>query len=1039
MSYYRRRSKKYCNKKIYIAIIIIISFIIVSLIIQNNIVNLQNESMKGIKIKNQGIKSSVIISENNDVLLNPGKGLVRYKSINDNIYDDLISVGYRRYFWSEIEPEEGKYNWDLIDEAIESYAKVGKKFAFGIYNASSTTDTQYVTPKWVFDNGAEGNLYQLENGSTQMIPNWLDSKFLEQLNKFIEDLGKRYDGNPNIAYIDIRSYGNWGEQHVIKIGGEEISSEELEDLYINTYKENFKKTLLVNPWGGIRHQKLYEKCIDEGISIRRDGIFKTSNGWECNLAYNKLPTIFEYVNTYYWLKDNGYWNPDDLIEYIHKGKPSYIEFDDAMYLENKELYKQLANMIGYYFKFKEASFTNTINIGEENNIKLSFINEGVAPLYEDCTVYIGLLDENYNLVKKYKTNIDPHTWMPNEKKIENINIKFDDIEAGSYMISLGLFLNENDEKPTYLLGNAGKTNDNWYVFGNLQINEPEEEYTINLSSNDYYINNKKEYTTQIDIKNVHKDSDYHIERYINNEIIDNIKVENNNINYQNVFNFELKEGNSNIKIIIKKDNQIVYKLEKNIYVYSLEDNLKNISNIALQKYLDFEDKFAIEISKINGLPNMIQQQKQYITNIYDIATEDENTAKGKMKELFEIGNKIIQEYNNGTLNIEKEKLSSMLDMLNDIANSYEDLVTVSAKTREVNLFETKEMIDGVEKNINDNSDIDMVYPQKILKFSKDLYEEADYIYNLEEENDIKTGLIVSKELHAKYLAQWAKDFSEIYIDEYIEANPITETYSTNQYTNQDVTVTLNIGTDTKITNNSNSNKYTFKENGNFTFEYERRGRKFTKTVEVTNIDKIVPKIANIINEKAYNSAVVPIVEDENIGSIKLTLNGQVVENYKSGDKIEQEGEYNIIAIDKAGNKAEVHFYIIIDNYQFVDDKIINIKQQTTLVVFDKNLEKDDIDSYQILRGEKLLGKDDIICTGDILQDSDGKEYILIVAGDIDKDGKVTVNDYSILRLCILRLKELDEIEKLSADADVDFADISVADYSRMREIILGNM
>lgn len=76
--------------------------------------------------------------------------------------------------------------------------------------------------------------------------------------------------------------------------------------------------------------------------------------------------------------------------------------------------------MGYYFRFNEAQFTNTIEVNSSNNISLKFINEGVAPLYEDCTVYIGLLDENYNLVKKYRTNIDPHTWMPNEEKIENI-------------------------------------------------------------------------------------------------------------------------------------------------------------------------------------------------------------------------------------------------------------------------------------------------------------------------------------------------------------------------------------------------------------------------------------------------------------------------------------------------------------------------------------------------------------------------------------------------------------------------------------------
>ena len=78
--------------------------------------------------------------------------------------------------------------------------------------------------------------------------------------------------------------------------------------------------------------------------------------------------------------------------------------------------------------------------------------------------------------------------MPDQEKTETIDITFDDIEAGKYIISLGLFLNEDDENPTYLLGSSGKTDDKWYVFGEIQINELPEQYEIVLPNNDYYIN-----------------------------------------------------------------------------------------------------------------------------------------------------------------------------------------------------------------------------------------------------------------------------------------------------------------------------------------------------------------------------------------------------------------------------------------------------------------------------------------------------------------------------------------------------------------------
>lgn len=96
-------------------------------------------------------------------------------------------------------------------------------------------------------------------------------------------------------------------------------------------------------------------------------------------------------------------------------------------------------------------------------------------------------------------------------------------------------------------------------------------------------------------------------------------------------------------------------------------------------------------------------------------------------------------------------------MINDIGNSYEDLVTVSVNNTinsvmktldEANvdlskLTTTKQKIDETENLINTNTDVEIIYPTKILQFSKDCYEKADYINSLEEQNDIKAGLIIS--------------------------------------------------------------------------------------------------------------------------------------------------------------------------------------------------------------------------------------------------------------------------------------------------------
>ena len=464
-----------------------------------------------------------------------------------------------------------------------------------------------------------------------------------------------------------------------------------------------------------------------------------------------------------------------------------------------------------------------------------------------------------------------------------------------------------------------------------------------------------------------------------------------------------------------------------------------ISNTALERYSEFEEKFEAEIANINGLQEEINTLKQYMVSIASNSTEDEHVAIEQMNTHFNLGNVILSAYKNGSLDVEYVKLSSMLDMLNDIGNSYEDLLTVCATTRAPYYTATEELINSAESKINNNSDLEIVYPSKILDFAKELDEKSEYINSLSEENDIKTGLIVSNSLHAYYLSDWANEFASIYIDEYIEANPVTVSYSnTDEWTNQDVTATLNIGNDATVTNNGGSNTYIFKSNGSFTFEYERRGQAFKLEAKVSNIDKTYPTITGVKDGQTYTNSVKPVIEDTNLSIVSISYNGENMEYY-DGITLEDEGMYSIVATDRAGNTTTVEFNIISDvqdEYVLQGNYLLNVWQETTLANFKNNYTSQE-ESYIIKRNDTELTDTDIIATGDIIELSSGDTYTIVVAGDINCDGRVTVFDLSALRRYILKQIEFTEIELLSADINIDGNNIGAKDYSRMRLEILG--
>lgn len=96
---------------------------------------------------------------------------------------------------------------------------------------------------------------------------------------------------------------------------------------------------------------------------------------------------------------------------------------------------------------------------------------------------------------------------------------------------------------------------------------------------------------------------------------------------------------------------------------------------------------------------------------------------------------------------------------------------------------------------------------------------------------------------------------------------------------------------------------------------DNEGNKTVKEINITNIDEkpnpdtTPPEITGVENNKIYNKALTPKIVDENLSEIILKKDYSVVENYENGDTIEEDGIYQLIATDKAGNEAKIKFGI----------------------------------------------------------------------------------------------------------------------------------
>ena len=306
---------------------------------------------------------------------------------------------------------------------------------------------------------------------SQIIPRtWDDPVFLRKFKAFVRALGKRYDGNPDIAFIDIRSYGNWGEGHIgmLKAPGIVLTPpENLKDNYFLPYFEAFPRTQLIVPWGSDMYASVYDWAVRRGAGIRRDGILSkwSRDGSECLRAHGRHPSVFEYCDGYEDMKKNGWWKPDMLRDtYFPGGKPSYMQWNPRIFEENRDFCLKLGNYVGYHFVLEEAVLPKSFLSSEPLHIEWRWLNDGVACLYEPCHVAIALLDREEKVVQEqWLAGSNPNVWMPGKSTKETVKVGFTSLPAGTYKLAVGLFLKQSETQPAYRLGIQGRTSGGWYV------------------------------------------------------------------------------------------------------------------------------------------------------------------------------------------------------------------------------------------------------------------------------------------------------------------------------------------------------------------------------------------------------------------------------------------------------------------------------------------------------------------------------------------------------------------------------------------------
>ena len=365
-------------------------------------------------------------------LVNPGMGFVLHHYDNSLVQygsrlapsdplDDFpgISTVYFRLAWSYVEPEEGRFDWSIVDSPAQRWIARGKKIALRF--SASEGDPGVGTPPWVRAAGAKGYCFEAGKGVVPEAPglpwepDFDDPVFLGKVDRFLAAAAARYDGDPNLAFVDVGSFGIWGEGHTFWSTKRNYSAETALR-HVELYRRQFKRTPVVAIDDFSDHGRgdgWIPRALELGLTLRDDSILveKPPIAYKsAAMAQRFWPTVPVILESEHYggSVERGVWGDGSLylraVEDYHASYASIHWWPREFLAANRDLVDRMNRRLGYRLQLVEASWPEAVRPGEPWAFSAQWRNAGVAPCLPGGQVAVTLKDEHGGIAAVF---VDP--------------------------------------------------------------------------------------------------------------------------------------------------------------------------------------------------------------------------------------------------------------------------------------------------------------------------------------------------------------------------------------------------------------------------------------------------------------------------------------------------------------------------------------------------------------------------------------------------------------------------------------------------------
>ena len=208
------KSPKFQNTVLLLALMHLAGYILASCMADSGL-----DDKTEISVKNSELSFSPVTISPDLEVGNPGKGYYQWSTYAFISALPKFDIN-KRFSWRALETSKDVYNFAPIEEILAALKK-GERFSLRIMPLNigfSPYKDGADVPRYVIDEKL-GWTYPQRFGSSDsvFVPDWNNEALLVRIEKFVQALGKRYDNDPRIGWVETSMYGNWAEWHCYPI------------------------------------------------------------------------------------------------------------------------------------------------------------------------------------------------------------------------------------------------------------------------------------------------------------------------------------------------------------------------------------------------------------------------------------------------------------------------------------------------------------------------------------------------------------------------------------------------------------------------------------------------------------------------------------------------------------------------------------------------------------------------------------------------------------------------------------------------------